>query len=56
MYSWAKAPTKPSYGWSEIGSKPSTFTPSAHTHNVSDISGLSVDTAITNAEIDAIVV
>lgn len=25
--------TKPSYSWSEIGSKPSTFTPSSHTHN-----------------------
>lgn len=25
--------TKPSYSWSEIGSKPSTFTPSTHTHN-----------------------
>lgn len=24
---------KPSYSWSEIGSKPSTFTPSTHTHN-----------------------
>ena len=25
--------TKPSYSWSEIGSKPSTFPPSTHTHN-----------------------
>lgn len=25
--------TKPSYSWSEIGGKPSTFTPSTHTHN-----------------------
>lgn len=25
--------TKPFYSWSEIGSKPSTFTPSTHTHN-----------------------
>ena len=25
--------TKPSQSWSEIGSKPSTFTPSTHTHN-----------------------
>lgn len=30
---WAKASTKPSYAWSEIGSKPSTFTPASHTHN-----------------------
>ena len=37
---WAKEATKPSYGWDEIGSKPSTFTPSAHDHSwvrVSDI-------------------
>lgn len=33
VYSWAKASTKPGYSWSEIGSKPSTFTPSSHTHN-----------------------
>lgn len=30
---WAKASTKPSYVWSEIGSKPSTFPPSSHTHD-----------------------
>lgn len=30
---WAKASSKPSYSWSEIGNKPSTFTPSSHTHN-----------------------
>lgn len=30
---WAKASIKPSYVWSEIGSKPSTFPPSDHTHN-----------------------
>ena len=33
VYSWAKASTKPSYSWNEIGSKPSTFTPSSHTHD-----------------------
>ena len=27
---WAKASSKPTYTWDEIGSKPSTFTPSAH--------------------------
>ena len=36
---WAKASTKPSYSWSEIGSKPSTFTPSSHTHNYLAIYG-----------------
>lgn len=37
VYSWAKASTKPSYSWNEIGSKPSTFTPSSHTHTKSQI-------------------
>lgn len=31
VYSWAKASTKPTYGWTEITDKPSTFAPSAHT-------------------------
>ena len=30
---WAKAANKPSYGWSEINDKPSTFAPSSHTHD-----------------------
>lgn len=29
---WAKAASKPSYSWNEIGGKPSAFTPSSHTH------------------------
>lgn len=33
VYSWAKASTKPSYTWNEITGKPSTFTPSSHTHS-----------------------
>ena len=33
VYAWAKASSKPSYTWNEIASKPSTFTPSSHTHN-----------------------
>ena len=37
---WAKAETKPSYAWSEIAGKPATYAPSAHTHAVSDVSGL----------------
>lgn len=32
--------TKPSYSWNEITSKPSTFTPSSHTHLISNITGL----------------
>ena len=33
VYTWAKASTKPSYSWGEITGKPSTFTPSGHSHN-----------------------
>lgn len=33
VYAWAKASTKPSYSWSEITSKPTTFTPSSHNHS-----------------------
>lgn len=33
VYSWAKASTKPNYSWGEITGKPSTFTPSGHSHN-----------------------
>lgn len=40
VYAWAKAPSKPSYSWSEITSTPSTFTPSSHTHPLSGISDL----------------
>ena len=34
VYSWAKASTKPSYSWNEITGKPSTFTPSSHSHSL----------------------
>ena len=34
VYGWAKASTKPSYSWSEITGKPSTFTPSSHNHTL----------------------
>ncbi len=34
---WAKAANKPSYNWSEIGSKPSAFTPASHKHGKADI-------------------
>lgn len=34
---WAKADSKPSYAYSEISGKPSTFTPSIHTHSAEDI-------------------
>lgn len=38
--SWALQASKPSYGWTEIGSKPTTFPPSTHSHAISDVSGL----------------
>lgn len=37
VYSWAKAATKPSYSWTEITSKPTTFTPSSHRHSITNI-------------------
>ena len=37
VYAWAKASSKPSYSWSEITEKPSTFTPSSHSHTKSQI-------------------
>lgn len=38
--SWIDSSTKPSYNWSEIGGKPSTFTPSAHIHSISEVTNL----------------
>ncbi len=49
VYAWAKASTKPSYAWNEIGSKPSTFTPSAHTHDDRYYTEAEVDAKITGA-------
>lgn len=40
VYSWAKASSKPSYSWSEITGKPGSFTPSAHTHTIANITNL----------------
>ena len=34
---WAKAATKPSYGWSEITGKPNEFNPSAHSHSFASL-------------------
>ena len=39
VYDWAKASTKPSYSWSEINNKPTTFPPEHHTHNYLPLSG-----------------
>ena len=40
VQAWAKAASKPSYGWSEISGKPSSFTPAAHTHTKSQITDM----------------
>lgn len=37
---WAKAETKPAYGWTEITGKPSSFTPTAHNHVKSQITDM----------------
>ena len=39
VYDWAKASTKPSYSWSEINNKPSTFPPDSHTHSYLPLDG-----------------
>lgn len=43
---WAKAASKPSYGWTEITGKPSTFSPASHSHSnltATNITGQTVD-------------
>lgn len=37
---WAKASAKPTYAWTEIGSKPSTFPPAVHSHTKSQITDM----------------
>lgn len=47
---WAKAASKPSYGWTEITSKPSTFTPATHTHAASQVTQDATHRFATDAE------
>lgn len=49
VYSWAKASTKPSYSWDEITGKPSTFTPSSHSHNYITSNGRNNNLVIASA-------
>lgn len=37
---WAKASAKPTYAWTEIGGKPSTFPPAVHSHTKNQISDM----------------
>lgn len=41
--SWALAASKPSYAWSEIGDKPTSYPPSSHTHDYLPSNGKAVD-------------
>lgn len=50
VYGWAKASNKPSYSWSEITSKPSTFTPAPHSHSYLPLSGGTMTGRITFSE------
>ena len=38
--SWVDSTSKPTYTWSEISGKPSSFTPSSHTHGTDDVTTL----------------
>lgn len=49
VYAWAKASSKPTYSWGEITGKPSTFTPSSHSHGLID-SNFYVDLANTTTD------
>lgn len=42
---WVDSSSKPSYNWGEIGQKPSTFTPSSHTHSAADITSGTINIA-----------
>ena len=53
VYAWAKAKTKPSYAWSEITDKPSTFAPSSHTQGEATLTWGGGNFAGTYGPIDA---
>lgn len=44
--SWVEVANKSDLTWSNISSKPSTFTPSSHTHTASEITGLTANRAL----------
>lgn len=61
VYSWAKAASKPSYKWSEINEKPTSFTPAAHNHDdkyyqkseVADLISNELENYYDSGEVDA---
>ena len=54
VYDWAKAKTKPSYAWSEITDKPSTFTPATHSHDVATQSDNGLMSSTDKTKLDGI--
>ena len=49
---WAKAASKPSYSWGEISGKPSTFSPSSHSHAVATGSAAGFMSATDKSKLD----
>ena len=49
---WAKAASKPSYSWGEISGKPSTFSPSLHSHSAATGSAAGFMSATDKSKLD----
>jgi hypothetical protein len=49
---WAKAASKPSYSWGEISGKPSTFSPSSHSHSAATGSAAGFMSATDKSKLD----
>ena len=52
VYAWAKAASKPSYSWGEISGKPSTFSPSSHSHSAATGSAAGFMSATDKSKLD----
>ena len=52
VYAWAKAASKPSYSWGEITGKPSTFSPSSHSHSAATASAAGFMSASDKSKLD----
>ena len=44
----------PEVGWDDVTGKPSTFTPAAHTHEISDVTGLEAALTSITGRLDAL--